>query len=328
MAERPSRPRASGPSRSSKPSRKPPAPRARASAPGVPFEKAAVRPLRKPASPKGPRPPRRRQGAKAAPSSIAAVLCAALAVLLLALAGLWARGSAPAPERPAPPPPAAAAAPVAFRIYNGWTIEKVDAALAERGLAPAGAFREAAAGTAASRCLPFAEGFFLAGDYEVERGPALAECLAEAAALRFMEAARPLFQGVSDSGLSLADCAIIASMISAETQNPSDFPLISSVIRNRLEAGMPLGIDATTRYETGDWTGPIGAEALESRSPYNTRRRPGLPPTGICCPSAATLEAAVFPPETPWLYYRHDSEGRIHLSRTYQEHLRSGDSAP
>ncbi|MBO4388154.1 MAG: endolytic transglycosylase MltG [Spirochaetales bacterium] len=219
-------------------------------------------------------------------------------------------------------------ATLSIKMFNGWTIADIDNALATRNLAAAGAFIEAAGAVAEEKGLPFAEGFFLAGDYTVQRGRNFAYDLASQMAQAWMDAARALFDDVSQGAYSLAQYAVIASMISAETKNPDEFALISSVIHNRLEAGMPLGIDATTRYETGDWTNPLTPEILENLTPYNTRRKVGLPPTGICCPSEETLRAAVLPARTDYFYYRHDKSGTIHLSRTYEEHLLSQTENP
>lgn len=219
-------------------------------------------------------------------------------------------------------------ATLSIKMFNGWTIADIDNALATRNLAAAGAFIEAAGAVAEEKGLPFAEGFLLAGDYTVQRGRNFAYDLASQMARAWMDAARVLFDDVSQGAYSLAQYAVIASMISAETKNPDEFALISSVIHNRLEAGMPLGIDATTRYETGDWTNPLTPEILENLTPYNTRRKVGLPPTGICCPSEETLRAAVLPARTDCFYYRHDKSGTIHLSRTYEEHLLSQTENP
>ena len=55
--------------------------------------------------------------------------------------------------------------------------------------------------------------------------------------------------------------------------------LIASVIYNRLHEGMPLGIDATLRFETGNWDRPLRVSQLQAATPYNTRVNTG-PPSG------------------------------------------------
>src|SRR5205807_1676140 len=67
------------------------------------------------------------------------------------------------------------------------------------------------------------------------------------------------------------DVLVIASMVQAEAQTAHDAPLVASVIYNRLAAGMPLQIDATTRYAVNNFTAPLTIAQLNSPSPYNTR---------------------------------------------------------
>jgi UPF0755 protein len=99
------------------------------------------------------------------------------------------------------------------------------------------------------------------------------------------------------------DVLIIASMVQGEAQTARDRPLIASVIYNRLRLKMPLGIDATTRYATGNYTKPLTESQLRSRSPYNTRNHTGLPPTPIGNPGLAAIEAAAHPARTKYLYF-------------------------
>ncbi len=99
------------------------------------------------------------------------------------------------------------------------------------------------------------------------------------------------------------DVLTIASMVQGEAQTPRDLALVASVIYNRLAAGMPLQIDATTRYATGNFSGPLTVSQLNSRSPYNTRVHPGLPPGPIDSPGLAALQAAAHPARSNYLYF-------------------------
>jgi UPF0755 protein len=92
-------------------------------------------------------------------------------------------------------------------------------------------------------------------------------------------------------------------MIEREAQLPSDRPLISAVIYNRLHQHMPLGIDATLRYALNDWTHPLRVSQLALNSPYNTRNRQGLPPTPIGNPGLSSIQAAARPAHKPYLFY-------------------------
>ncbi len=99
------------------------------------------------------------------------------------------------------------------------------------------------------------------------------------------------------------DVLIVASMVQAESQTSHDNPLVASVIYNRLAAAMPLQIDATTRYATGNYSHPLTQSELGSPSPYNTRLHPGLPPTPIDNPGLAAIQAAAHPANTNYLYF-------------------------
>jgi UPF0755 protein len=103
--------------------------------------------------------------------------------------------------------------------------------------------------------------------------------------------------------LTAYDVLTIASMVEGEAQTAGDRARVASVIYNRLRLGMPLGIDATTRYATGNYTSPLTNAQLNSPSPYNTRKHKGLPPTPIGNPGMASIEAAAHPAKTNYLYF-------------------------
>ena len=100
------------------------------------------------------------------------------------------------------------------------------------------------------------------------------------------------------------DVLTIASMIEREAVVDSERPLIAAVIYNRLHARMPLGIDATLRYGLKiPPTKSILLSQLNSDGPYNTRKRPGLPPTPIANPGLASIQAAAHPAAVNYLYF-------------------------
>jgi uncharacterized YceG family protein len=92
-------------------------------------------------------------------------------------------------------------------------------------------------------------------------------------------------------------------MIEREAQLPRERRLVSAVIYNRLHDGIPLSIDATIRYATGNWTRPLRESELNRDSPYNLRKHTGLPPTPIGNPGLASLQAAANPAHVRYLYY-------------------------
>ena len=74
--------------------------------------------------------------------------------------------------------------------------------------------------------------------------------------------------------LTRYDVLTIASMVEREAQLAKERPLIAAVIYNRLKQGMPLGIDATIRYQINNWSRPLRVSELERDTPYNTRTAP------------------------------------------------------
>src|SRR5919107_5429374 len=80
-------------------------------------------------------------------------------------------------------------------------------------------------------------------------------------------------------------------------------PLLSGSIKNRLQQGIPLGIDATIRYSLNNWTRPLRVSELERDTPFNTRKHQGLPPTPIGSPGLASLKAAADPANVDYLFY-------------------------
>jgi UPF0755 protein len=125
-------------------------------------------------------------------------------------------------------------------------------------------------------------------------------------------------------GVTPYEAVIIASMIEAEAFVDEERPKIASVIYNRLEAGTPLGIDATIIYGLQDRGRDLTDEDLATESPYNTRLVTGLPPTPIGSPGFSSLEAALHPAKTDLFYYvLADCEGHHAFSESAAEFERN-----
>ncbi|HEY0321108.1 MAG TPA: endolytic transglycosylase MltG [Pyrinomonadaceae bacterium] len=109
-------------------------------------------------------------------------------------------------------------------------------------------------------------------------------------------------------GFSPREIVTIASLIETEAKLKEERPVIASVIYNRLRKQMALGIDSSVIYASklaGKWKydGKVYQSDLDRRSPYNTRLQNGLPPGPIASPGLKSLEAALYPAETNYLYY-------------------------
>lgn len=100
----------------------------------------------------------------------------------------------------------------------------------------------------------------------------------------------------------------IASLIETEAKLSEERPLVASVIYNRLQKNIPLGVDSSIIYASklaGKWRndGKVYKSDVERDSPYNTRIHQGLPPGPIASPSESSLKAAVVPAKTNYIYY-------------------------
>ncbi|MCK9547283.1 MAG: endolytic transglycosylase MltG [Sphaerochaeta sp.] len=204
-------------------------------------------------------------------------------------------------------------------VSPAFTIKRIETLLTQRFGPEAGRFEQAVNDLVHAYRLGFGEGWLLSGTYEVNSGKA-AEDLARQMYEAMLDQVRRHLGSRLLSTYSIEELLIIASLIQAETQDPLEMAAISAVIHNRLAIDEPLGIDASTRYELDDWHSPIPAIALETQSPYNTRRKKGLPPTGISVPSPQAVEAAFFPEARDDLFYLHGLDGQIHFAHTYDEH--------
>lgn len=165
------------------------------------------------------------------------------------------------------------------------------------------------------------EGYLFPATYEITRGMTerqlvdaqIAAYRANTADINFAPAAR--------KNLTEHDVLTIASMIEREVAEPTERPLVASVIENRLRADMSLGIDATVQYALGDWRPELTNADLDINSPYNTRKFKGLPPGPISNPGRDAIQAAARPKATDYLYYvaRFDGTGRHYFSTNAEQ---------
>jgi UPF0755 protein len=168
------------------------------------------------------------------------------------------------------------------------------------------------------------EGMLFPDTYRIEEEDDEATVLGRMVS-RFDEVAAEV--GLDDSqalvGRTPYEVIVIASLIEREASLDEERAQVSRVIHNRLEQGIPLGIDASIAYAVGGAeNGTLTASQLETDSPYNTRINQGLPPTPIAVPGRESLEAALHPADGPWLYYvLQDQSGAHFFTESYDEFL-------
>lgn len=117
----------------------------------------------------------------------------------------------------------------------------------------------------------------------------------------------------------------LASLVEREAKLPQERARVASVFHNRLKLGMKLDCDPTTVYAAlleGRYRGVIHRSDLDSKNPYNTYQHPGLPPGPIANPGLRSLQAALEPAKTPFLFFvaKPDGSGGHNFSESLRQH--------
>jgi peptidoglycan lytic transglycosylase G len=174
------------------------------------------------------------------------------------------------------------------------------------------------------------EGYLFPDTYRFARGTTAARAVA-AMVGRFRSIYESQLQlTLERENISLHDAATLASLVEKETASPAERALVAEVFSKRLDKGWPLACDPTVIYAerlNGRMLEhpipPITASELKVASPYNTYLHKGLPPGPIASPGLASLEAAVAPAHTDYLYFVANNEGGHNFARTLAEHERN-----
>jgi UPF0755 protein len=120
---------------------------------------------------------------------------------------------------------------------------------------------------------------------------------------------------------TLHDVLTLASIVQKEANDTSQMPDVAGVFWNRLRIRMRLESDATVNYALGTSRRQPTFADVAVVHPYNTYVNHGLPPGPIGNPGIAAIRATLYPAEHDFLFFLHPIDGRIKLSRTFQEHL-------
>ncbi len=172
---------------------------------------------------------------------------------------------------------------------------------------------------------PTLEGFLFPDTYRISRH-STAEQLAGQMVKRFRDVFGELRAAAPAPAGNVLQTVVLASLVERETPAPAERPVVASVFRNRLRLGMPLQCDPTIIYAlelAGRYTGQIHKEDLALSSPYNTYVHPGLPPGPIANPGRASLQAALAPADTDYLYFVSDNKGGHVFSSSLERHSKA-----
>ncbi len=213
-------------------------------------------------------------------------------------------------------------------VPEGLTLSETAEHLAAKGLGEAAAleevFQDATLVAAIDSDATDLEGYLFPTTYQFTRNPEPRE-VARMMVAQFEEIFDDDKRSKSKAlGLTPREVVTLASVIEKETGNAAERPLISSVVWNRLERGMPLAMDSTIIFalkRDGRYDGNLRRVDLEMDDPYNTYRVAGPPPGPIASPGEASIDAVLEPAETRYLYFVSKNDGSHHFSTSYREHV-------
>ncbi|MGX1882993.1 endolytic transglycosylase MltG [Streptomyces sp. NPDC055287] len=203
--------------------------------------------------------------------------------------------------------------PRTLLVPEGWRSSQVYAAV-DKALGVAPRTTEKAAATAKLRLPRTArgnpEGFLFPATYPVD------EKTTPASLLSYMvNTAGKQFGATPASYRNV----VIASIVQAEADTAEDMGKVARVIDNRLARGMPLQMDSTLNYALRRSTLDTTHADTRIKTPYNTYKRPGLPPTPIGNPGGQAMNATLDPPPGDWLYFVTVAPGDTRFTASYAE---------
>ena len=142
----------------------------------------------------------------------------------------------------------------------------------------------------------------------------------------FKDSIQPeMLEKANSMGFDLQQLITFASLVEKETAREDERRLVSSVYHNRIQKNMLLGCDPTVIYmlvRRGEWNGNLQRKHFSINDPYNSYLKRGLPPGPIANPGLASINAALNPETTDFLYFvgKNDGTGAHDFSKTLREH--------
>lgn len=163
------------------------------------------------------------------------------------------------------------------------------------------------------------EGYLFPDTYIFPPG-ADAESVIATMRANFTEKIAPLTGAIGSSGHSLSEIITMASIIEKEARTIESKRIVSGILWHRIAIGMPLQVDAVFGYIFNRDTYSPSFKDLKVDSPYNTYIHKGLPPGPIDNPGLDSIDAALNPTKTPYLFYLTGRDNQMHYASTYAGH--------
>jgi UPF0755 protein len=209
---------------------------------------------------------------------------------------------------------------------EGMTVHQIGERLQASGLVCGSSFDQAAFNGPLTQALGLSvlgvEGFLFPATYRFSPLTTNDQILL-AMLERFYSLLTPQVEGrMFELGMNTGQLVTMASIIEKEARAPSERPIIASVLYNRLAIGMPLQSDPTAQYNYAGEVEPAAA-AIRVRSAFNTYSIPDLPPGPIANPGFDSIQAALYPAHTRYLYFVARKDGTHIFSHTLKEQERA-----
>jgi UPF0755 protein len=220
---------------------------------------------------------------------------------------------------------------IEITIPEGLTLKETARTVAQQSGVSAAEFEAAARRTdygyafLEDPAIETTEGFLFPRMYEFEEGATASQVVNRLLEQYLLETQTLDIAGAKERlNLTEYELVTVASLIEREAASGEERPLVASVIYNRLEQDMLLQIDASIHYALDKPKEELSLADLKIDSPYNTYEHTGLPPGPICSPSRQSLQAAIEPADTDYLYYVLKANGDEHVfTKTYGEFLKA-----
>ena len=233
----------------------------------------------------------------------------------------------------APGTPGPTVSYIEFRTHEGWRLEEVAQLMVEKGLVKNREEFIAALGDPSLQRYDFLngrpanaslEGFLFPDTYRVPTNAAPKDVATLMLGNFGTRVPKNMRENLPE-GISFYQAMIVASIVEREAAIDSERSVIAGVYYNRLRGNPPLRLqaDPTVQYalgQDGGWWPELLPADLAKVSPYNTYAVSGLPPGPICNPSLKSIQAALSPAQTDYLYFVAKGDGTHAFARTYEEH--------
>lgn len=226
---------------------------------------------------------------------------------------------------------------ITVTVPEGYTLLRISWLLEEKGICTGASFVDAAQSYDLSKnplladvkkaqnvCFPL-EGYLFPATYEFKKNTDPKVVLDKMVATSASRITQEMRDKAKAMGYSVHEILTVASIIEKEAFTPEQRTLIASTLYNRLKAGMKLQCDVTTKYCTGVIQVQYPDKIDHFKYHYNTYRCAALPAGPICNPSISSLNAALNPDKTDYLYFVIDTEPpyESRFAATYEEHQKN-----